>query len=504
MMMTNYNPYVYNLTYYNLTPQYTLQPSPQVSKYVEQSNLICPIQTIPQLPHIVQPKPMELHAEQSNSAYPMVQGFMVDRNTIYPPLFHCPGAAVSICCVKQMNEEQTGNWVRTYGMSKGWKEADTYAKSFRDNSITGNSLEDLNSKLLEEQLGMSDSGHRMELLSTIRSLFPVPPQGSISVIPAPQPLVASTMGSTCGSGYNIASMQTQTSEIPFKNFLPSPICSARRLGESDGESSYSCVSSTCDQLYPSPSNYMSESGYREQSAETAYSANVEGGGLSMTTMDNGLGMTTMASRKSHEVHSLEINRYINRSINGSTNGSINGSTSGSINGPINGSSNRSIRSTRRPSYKKLSLKLEPNQVHQDIDCIRTRFKEFYDVVTVTPVEGSDDSYQIAFEDCAVAQDAFYNAEEIGYKLTKKWPKRPNPSTPIKYRSMKKLTIRSGKAFSGPEVGYLPKDETVIVNQLKGRRARLIKEVKGEAPEVIGWVSVHSLNGEPLLVQEAEL
>jgi len=493
-MMTNYNPFVYNPTAYNLAPQYTPQPSPQESQYVEQSNLICPIQTIPELPHIVQPKPMELPAEQSNLAYPMVQGFIiVDRSTISPPLVDCAAVTRTITRVDLMDTEQTGKWVHFYGWSKGWQEAETYAKSFRENCITGKTLQELNSKMLEEQLGMSDSSHRMELLSTIRSLFPgFPPQVSNSAIPAPQPLVASTMGSMCGSE-NIASIQTQTSDYPLKNCLPSPICSFRRHGESDCESSYSYVSSTCttDQLYPSPVNFMSESGYREQTAETAYSTNVEGSGLttmdsslSMTTMGTGLGMTTMAARKSHEVRSLENN--------------------GSMNGSINGSMNGSIRSTRRASYKKLILTLQPNQVHQDLDCIRNRFKEFYDVVTVTSVEGSDGSYQIAFEDCAEAADAFYKAEEIGYKLAKKWPARPNPNNPIKYRSMRELKIRSGKAFSGKVVGALKKDETVTVNQLKGRRARLIKEVKGGEPVVIGWVSVHSLDGVPLLVQEAEL
>lgn len=476
MMKTHYNPFVYNPTAYNLTPRYTPRPSPQEPQYLEQSNLIRPIQTIPEQPHTVQPKPMELHAEPSNWACPMIQGFLVDSNTISPPLYDCTGVARSITCVDQMNAEQTGNWVYNLGKTKGWKEAETYGKSFKDNSITGMQLQELNSMMLKEQLGMSDNDHRMELLSTIKSLFPgYPIQGSNPVIPAPQPLVASTMGSLCESEY-LASIQTQTTEYGIKNYLPSPICSVRRHGESDGESSYSHVSTY----------WMSESGNREQTAETAYSANVEGSGLTTTTIDNGLkmttmstglGMTTMAARKSHEVRSFERDG--------------------------------SIRSTRRASYKKLILTLQPEQILQDdvsvIDRIRHRFREFYAGVTVKPVEGSDVRYLIAFETSEMAQDAFYRAGDIGYKLVKKWPARPNPNNPIKYRSTTELKIRAGKAFSGQVVGALAEGQIVTVNQLKGRRARLIKEVNGGEPEVIGWVSVHSQEGgKQFLVQESEL
>lgn len=119
------------------------------------------------------------------------------------------------------------------------------------------------------------------------------------------------------------------------------------------------------------------------------------------------------------------------------------------------------------------------------------------------MEGSDNSYLIAFPKSEMAQAAYNKADEIGYKLAKKWPARPNPSNPIEYISMADLKIREGKAFSGQMVGTLKKDETVTVNQLKGRRARLIKEVAGKI-KVIGWVSVHSESGDPLLVQVSEL
>lgn len=518
-----YNPFAYNPSACNSALQYAPPPLPKVSQNVEQCNLISPIQTLPKQPHIVQPKPMGVHAQQSNSAYPMIQGFiLVDRNTISPPLYACAGSARSINRVDLMDPYQTGNWISTLGRFKGWKEGEIYAKSFRDNSITGLQLRELNSKMLEEQLGMSDSGHRKELLSIIKTLFiGFPHQGSNSVIPAPQPLIASAMGSACGSEH-IASIQTpQPSDIDYgiKSYHPSPLSSVRRFGESDGESTYSHVSATpcpTDQLYP---NLMLDPSNREWTADTAYSADVEGNGLSMTTMDDGLGMTTMAARKSYEVWSEasgsirggEATRSMRgetarstrsegiRSMPRETVGSVQCEPTGSVRREPSGAS--SIRSTRRSSCKKLILILRPDQIQDDASVIRQRFR-FFDV-TVTPVEGSDDSYLLAFKDSQMAQAAFNQADKIGYKLVKKWPLRPNPKRPIEYRSLHALQIREGKAFSGKEKGILKAGETVTVNQLKGRRARLIKEVDGEIKS-IGWVSVHTQEGHDLLVQVAEL
>merc|ERR550534_1848179 len=118
-MITHYNPFVYNSTAYILTPHCTPQPAPQEPQYVEQSNLVCPIHTIPEQLHTVQPKPMELHAGQSNSAYPVIQGFIVvDRNTISPRLDNRTDVARSITRVDLMDVDQTGNWLSNYGRSK--------------------------------------------------------------------------------------------------------------------------------------------------------------------------------------------------------------------------------------------------------------------------------------------------------------------------------------------------------------------------------------------------
>jgi len=85
-------------------------------------------------------------------------------------------------------------------------------------------------------------------------------------------------------------------------------------------------------------------------------------------------------------------------------------------------------------------------------------------------------------------------------IERKFPARPSPSLPIKYQSLEDLIIREGKALSGRKVGSLNKGETVTVNQVKGRRARLIKRTESSTWVTLGWVSLRNVKGKPLLTQ----
>jgi len=480
MMFVSYNTVVNN----PIPSQYGSQLSPAKSQSKEMSNLMCNMQTLPQEQYLDTPKPMAPQlTEHSNLAFSVIQP-CISTDAISPPRHHPPNVPVSICRVDLMTIEQTGNWISTLGRFRGWKEAYTYGQNFKEQSITGSSLSQITPKMLEETLGISDQSHRVEIFITIQNLFCLLPLGNSSLIHVPNPLYNITLASSCES-LTRGSVQVLHSDCTSTiNFRTSPKDEVRRHLESECESSYSRVcASSCptDQL----GDFMSESAYRERTAGTAYNiTNAEGDGLSKPNN---------RARKSDVVMTDKLPDNFEREETGSIR---------SIR-----TAKGSIRSTRKASYKKLILTLKPDQIPEhegrSVDLIRRRFEQFDAFVEVIPEEDPSNRYLVVFENSEMAQDAFHQADDIGYELAKKWPARPNPNRPILYKAMSDLLIREGKAFSGQVMGTLKKDETVYVNQLKGRRARLIRVENGETI-TRGWVSVHSSDGEPLLMQVAEL
>merc|ERR1712060_708372 len=131
------------------------------------------------------------------------------------------------------------------------------------------------------------------------------------------------------------------------------------------------------------------------------------------------------------------------------------------------------------------------------------------IVTVNQVKGrrariirenKPNTYTLVFPNYQEAEEVLSRADKIGYKITKKYPPRPCPKRPQKYKSMAELEIRSGKSLSGDIVGKLEEGMIVTVNQVKGRRARIIRESGNGGIETIGWVSLHEKDGVNLLKQ----
>jgi len=153
--------------------------------------------------------------------------------------------------------------------------------------------------------------------------------------------------------------------------------------------------------------------------------------------------------------------------------------------------------------RKLRLILREDQTHQDscpMLAIRSRFRELNIKVEIEPIKNKSNTYMLEFPTYQRAEEILSRADEIGYKLTKNYPPRPNPRRPLKYTSMTELKISTGKAFSSEIIGTVKKGEIVTVNQVKGRRARIIKQLENGGFESIGWVSLHEKNGDNLLKQ----
>jgi len=157
--------------------------------------------------------------------------------------------------------------------------------------------------------------------------------------------------------------------------------------------------------------------------------------------------------------------------------------------------------------RKLFLTLRPDQLVKDreierhivektqIENIRAKFLEFNYIVKIFPSDTRPNSYIIFFPGRTMAQKALVQANTIGYKLVKKRPPRPSPSSPVMFKALEFLKVRSGKALSAEVIDEIKKGDHVIVNQVKGRRARLVSIYNGSN---WGWVSVHTVKGAQLL------
>jgi len=146
--------------------------------------------------------------------------------------------------------------------------------------------------------------------------------------------------------------------------------------------------------------------------------------------------------------------------------------------------------------RKLFLTLRPDQYDMGIEDIRSRFQMFNYTVKILPSD-RDSSFVILFPGRTKAQKALVQMDEIGFKLVKKRPKRPSPNFPVMFRALSPLKIRRGKALSAEIIGEVKQGDDVMVNQVKGRRARLLSVQNGEKKNR-GWVSVHTETGRQLL------
>jgi len=152
--------------------------------------------------------------------------------------------------------------------------------------------------------------------------------------------------------------------------------------------------------------------------------------------------------------------------------------------------------------KELLLTLRPDQIAQGtkIEHLRSQFEDFGYKVIIYSLKDKKDSYSLEFTDRKEAQRALADPK-IGYKLVKKRPLRPSPTCPIQFKALHALRIRTGKALTGRVVGVVKKHELVTVNQVKGRRARLMYIDKEGNKWNRGWVSVHTSEGKPLLERQ---
>jgi len=405
--------------------------------------------SLPQQCHVPQTRSMEqtniINASQSTH----------HKSYLSPPCYHSSEACFAVTPVELMTIDQTANWVKTLGRYHGWAQVELYAESFRNQGITGALLKELTPEMLEFSLGMRNQRYQQELLSAIQYLYP---NMTLQSVPKFQQVVTGIEVldfSSCGCVNDSGQRSVASDYESINSYL---VSSESRMTDTTRHMEYS--------------DMMSLSGYSQRSI-----------GLSYIGTDGGFGneeINSVCRRQDQmEVIMLDGNKYEDSQKEESS----------------------SVCKTLR--CRKLLLTLPDAQVIPGvcaIQSIRARFQELKIQVEVLPYHDKRHTYLLAFPNYQRAEEALLRADEIGYKLTKKWPPRPKPKRPLKYKSLAVLKIRAGKSLSGDVVGTLSKGQIVTVNQIKGRRARLIDEKENGKVENIGWVSIHEEDGSSLLKQ----
>jgi len=79
-------------------------------------------------------------------------------------------------------------------------------------------------------------------------------------------------------------------------------------------------------------------------------------------------------------------------------------------------------------------------------------------------------------------------------------KRARPGNHIAYKALHRVTIQKGKSFSSSIVGYLIENSIVLINQIKGRRGRIVLKKPNGKLLAIGWVPLFTSKGQQLLAK----
>jgi len=416
----------------------------------------------------------------------------------------------SACHVERMTSDDTSSWIWRYCHNQGWDEAAYYAENFKEQEITGRVLKDLSDRDLKISLKIMNPSHRNGLLYAIQNLFPSPTvganmeprvQSSVSKLAFPCPivylhpayLVPYPESSVC-SNHNVFSTGISVDQSLESSAFGNPITGSSVSGQSGCESSisqYTWVPNTIGVRSDSDdatmasqgssfgtdlakyedehvSDMVSDSNYSKQSCPAQFT-DINGPNLPFGNMFNST--IQIHGRKTSDIE--KINEHV-------------------LQGPqMRRSKPISPKRSRCGNYKKLLLILDPDQIPEngDPDIVRSWFVKVDSGVKVKPMDAGPSIYTLIFQSEEAGKEAL-KFRRKGFKIKMKYPRRARPSSPVEYKVLRDLQVRQGKSFKGNYlVGILKRGETVEVDQIKGRRARVVNR---------GWVSLKTENGIQLL------
>jgi len=388
-------------------------------------------------------QPMNLQYTYSSEAlYQMAQAGTPIVPSPAQPHTYPQQAVISVKPADQMNVLETFHWVKLIGEVQGWSEATTYAQNFYNNGVTGVMLAQLTIEDLEKYLGVEKHGHRLALMSSIQAVYPHVDRSGFSTA-AP----STTAESTCGS-------ESETQEEGLVRPELRMVNSGRRRSILVTESL-------------SQRNLLS------------HDKNLESIQLKRPQLIDESSCTSVTSNNS-------MASYLSASSQ---------ATDTTVSSSINGD---------RRCQLTLTLKKAPECNREAMLAIRQTFSTAgFDAHPRPSIsERVSAKFIVRFQSEAEANRALSLKEELGYDLSdytesrKKGP-RPTPSNPQQYMVLHHARMRSGKSMKSQVLGFVEKGEVFWVNQIKGKRARLIKRTQ-EGDKNLGWVSLRNNAGYQLM------
>jgi len=339
-----------------------------------------------------------------------------------------------------MSVSQTALWVWTYCNFQGWDNGEAYAEKFRNHGITGSHLRQIDRDNMEHVLGIESREHRAQLIVAIDLLFPSRLSTQLCEINIPSSSFSIHDGQTM--------FQRRVSNLTGRF---TPIVPSESLSAFSGSHASTFARNTDESAQTDRSSISSYSGHSSQSEKAEYShrSNTFPWSLSNSQLkETSLGL----GRKWRAISSASLQ-------NG------------------DGSSQKWKGKQCRKLVVTLSTDEEKRKAELD------RIGEFGDQVRVQDMKNPD-SKTLIFQDRETALKTERMLSQESFKIAMKYSPRPRPKATVKYVTLEELTVRAGKSLSNKIVCTLPKNKMVIVNQLKGRRARLIYPITG-------WVSMYT-------------
>jgi hypothetical protein len=161
----------------------------------------------------------------------------------------------------------------------------------------------------------------------------------------------------------------------------------------------------------------------------------------------------------------------------------------------------SINGDRR-CHLTLTLDSAPACNREAILSIRQTFKQAGFDAHPRPSDRFNNKFIVKFRSYDEANRALSMKDALGYDLsdyteTRKKGPRPTPSNPQQYMVLHHARMRSGKSMKSQVLGFVEKGDIFWVNQIKGKRARLIERTK-EGDKNLGWVSLRNNAGYQLM------
>jgi len=401
-----------------------------------------PMHHFPSSPGSSEMNPMALQYSytSSESLYQMHQSGAPIVPAPAPPNPHSHQAMISVKPADQMNVFETSNWVRLVCEVQGWAEAPTYAQAFYNNGVTGIHLAQLTMDDMETYLGIEKLGHRQVLMTSIHAIYPCVDRSGLTTS-ASSVVGESELSEESELEDAIRPELQPTNSLRRRSMLVTPSLSKQNLLCHD-------------------KNLESTIRLRPQLIDESSCASA--------TSNNSMASYVSASSQATDTTSAS-------SING----------------------DRRCKLT-------LSLPKTPICNSETMLSIRQTFMRADFDAHPRVSERFPNKFIVAFPNAAEAMRALSMKDQLGYDLAeytearkKVRGPRPTPSNPQQYKVLHHARMRSGKSMKSQVKGFVEKGEVYWVNQIKGKRARLIKRTKA-GDEKLGWVSLRNNAGYQLM------